>query len=189
MPKQILIMSFLSISLFTESLAEPVVKINNLAPTELVQLLVIMNPHLETRQAQGLANIIFEEAGNFNIEPTLMMAIIQVESNFKLGAKSSTGDYSLSQINYKIWNKELKRLNRKPLDFNKLKTNPKYAINRMAEILKIVYDRNKQDPHWFAVYHSSTEKLKTRYAKKVKKQLSKLENYSIAQGELTLHNH
>ena len=102
-------------------------------------------------------------------------------NNFDQSAISSTGDYSLAQINYKVWKKELASKGVK-LDFKKLKTNHAYALEKIAIILKILKDRHSEkDQQWYGRYHSNTKKYKIRYLKKVNQQLAKLtSNRTIA---------
>lgn len=113
----------------------------------------------------------------YSLDPFLLLAIIKVESNFNQRAISSTGDYSLAQINYKVWKKELDRKGVK-LNFYKLKTNYAYALETMGYILKILKDNyGKNDPRWYARYHSNTMKHKLSYYKKVNSQLNNI--YSL----------
>lgn len=108
----------------------------------------------------------------YQIDPYIMLALIKVESDFDSQAVSATGDYSLAQINYKVWQKELKREGIE-LNFYKLKNNSAYAIEKMALILQILKKRHaKKDPYWFARYHSNTKKFKSKYLLKVKRQLA-----------------
>lgn len=110
----------------------------------------------------------------YNLDPYLILAIIKVESDFNQRAISSTGDYSLAQINYKVWKKELARKGVK-LNFYKLKTNYAYALETMGYILKTLHDTyGKKDPKWYARYHSNTSKHKLAYYKRVNTQLTKI---------------
>ena len=93
----------------------------------------------------------------------LMTSIIMVESSFSQQAISTTGDISIVQINYKIWKKEAIRMNME-LSEERLKTDSRYAIQKMGMILKYLkktYSRN--DQYWYARYHSRTPKLKQNY--------------------------
>lgn len=98
----------------------------------------------------------------------MMAAIIDVESDFRLDAYNESGDYSLVQINYRIWKVEFDRLNRSPLDFDRLTNEPAYAIKRMGEILEILRRRNPNDEDFYARYHSNTEELRLIYLDKLK---------------------
>lgn len=149
----------------------------------LAKAIRVLSPHINNEKSLVIAKLIEKHSKNYKIDGSLMLAIIQTESNFNTLAKSSTGDFSLAQINYKIWNQELLRLKKEPLDFKKLKTCPDYALKRMAEILQILSLRYEEDPHWYARYHSKTLKLKKKYAKKVDSHLETINNVLIAQKE------
>lgn len=127
---------------------------------------------------------VYTYAQKYNIDPYIMLALIKVESNFDQAAVSETGDYSLAQINYAVWNKELESKGMK-LDYEKLQKNSSYAIEKMAIILSLIKKRHaKKDPHWYGRYHSNTKKYKKRYLKKVNHYLSKINapnSRSIAQ--------
>lgn len=151
----------------------------------LAKAIKTLSPHISDEKTLVIAKLIEKHSKNYNIDGPLMLAIIQTESNFNTLAKSSTGDFSLAQINYKIWNQELIRLKKEPLDFKKLKTCPDYALKRMAEILQILSIRYEEDPQWYARYHSKTLKLKKKYAKKVNTHLETINNLLIAEKEIS----
>lgn len=114
---------------------------------------------------------VYTYSKKYKLDPYLLLAIIKVESNFNQRAISSTGDYSLAQINYKVWKKELKRKGIK-LNFYKLKTNYAYALETMGYILKTLKDKyGSEDPQWYARYHSNTYKYKNNYYNKVNQAL------------------
>lgn len=113
----------------------------------------------------------------YKIDSKLVLGLIMTESSFNQKAVSSTQDYGIGQINYKIWSKEFKRLNREPLDLKRLKTDSDYAIKRTVEILSIL--RDSKDPYWIGKYHSKTAKLKKAYYNRIVKNLSSLENKKI----------
>lgn len=117
---------------------------------------------------------IYTYSTKYHIDPYLMLALIKVESDFDQKAISKTGDLSLAQINYKVWQKELSRQGVK-LNYYKLKTNYAYAINTMGLILQILEKRYAhKDANWFARYHSATKQHKRAYLKKVNNQLRKI---------------
>lgn len=119
----------------------------------------------------------------YNLDPFLVLAIIKVESDFNQKAISSTGDYSIAQINYKVWEKELKRKGIK-LNYYKLKTNYAYALEMMGYILKTLKDNyGKKDSKWYARYHSNTKKHKLAYYQRINKQLVKIRNIQVAQTQ------
>lgn len=58
-----------------------------------------------------LADVIkaaYKKSRQYDINPFIVLAVIEVESGFKPFAVSSRGAYGLMQINYNVWKKELK---------------------------------------------------------------------------------
>ena len=123
-----------------------------------------------------ISKYIYKSSEKYNINEDILISIIQKESSFRQNIRSRTNDVSLVQINPRWWRKEFKRLKRSPLNEEKLKKDTKYAIDRMAEILSILKDRHKDDPHWYANYHSTTKKLKNRYLASIQKIKYKIKN-------------
>ena len=119
--------------------------------------------------AKSLANV----SERYQIDAKILIAIIDTESDFRHEMISKTGDVSLAQINPRIWDKELLRLGRAPLDKKQLKVSEEYAIERMTEILSIIKLRyEKRDSHWYARYHSNTKKHRKFYQHKLGKKLN-----------------
>ena len=111
----------------------------------------------------------------YDIDPRIIISILKTESDFKQQAVSHTGDYSVAQINFKIWSKNFNKMDRAPLKYEKLIEDEAYSIFRMAEILHILKkEHSKKDVHWFARYHSNTPKYKNVYIKKLQVSLKKL---------------
>lgn len=140
---------------------------------------------LSPEKSDRLAPKIAFAAKKYKIDPRIMISIIKVESNFKQEAtnlesckrtkKIQCGDYSLAQINYESWSVQFPKMGRKELDLQRLKTDESYALFRMAEILSILKNQHsKNDPTWFARYHSATDKHKKRYIKELKNVLKKV---------------
>ena len=133
---------------------------------------------LPDRERKRFATLITLSCKKYNLNPKIMISIIKVESDFKQKAVSNTGDFSIAQINYKIWVKRFRQLDRSPLDFERLKEDDAYAIFRMGEILaELKKHHEKTDQHWFARYHSNTPVFKNRYIKNLEKNLKKIEHY------------
>lgn len=137
--------------------------------------------------ADRIATLVIFASKKYNLDPRIMLAIIKVESDFEQNAhnkvscsykretdKLKCGDHSIAQINYHVWKDAFIRHKRKPLDFNRLKTDDSYAIFRMAEILDILREENRKDKSWYARYHSNTPKLKSNYKKIVDHEFSKI---------------
>ena len=138
-----------------------------------------LGPNLSTTRSDELAKKIYVTSRNYSIDPKLILAIIATESNFRNDVVSSSGDFSLGQINVKIWNKEFKRLGIDSIDKKELQKSEDYALKKMGEILTILKNRHKkEDPRWYSNYHSRTKKLKTIYSKKIEKHLGSIASLS-----------
>lgn len=133
-----------------------------------------------------IASSIIKHSGNKKIDYKVLMGILKVESDFNQAQVSHTLDYSLAQVNYAIWSKELYRVKKVKLNKEKLKTNIDYSIDIMTDILSILEKRHGEDPNWFARYHSSTPSLKLKYGGKVNNVIGslKLEEYNYHQSQL-----
>lgn len=122
-----------------------------------------------------LARFITKTAVKYNLDPRLMVAIINTESKFDRNAYNPSGDYSLVQINYRIWKKEFKKRKLRPLDKKKLVYNEDYAIDRMGEILSILKrEYSRKEKLWYLRYHSATDKYQKRYLRHLKKEIAKI---------------
>jgi soluble lytic murein transglycosylase-like protein len=124
------------------------------------------NSKLSQEDSLYLAYVVTRTSLKRDLDPLKVAAIISIESDFRLKAFNKSGDYSLAQINYKIWRSEFKRMGREPLKLKRLTQDPKYAINRMTEILSILRDRfpNKD---FYGYYHSGTPKYRDVYLDKL----------------------
>lgn len=132
-----------------------------------------ITPSLKIYNRQKIALLINNITKKHHLDPKLMIAIIDTESEFDNAKISTTGDVSLAQINLKIWNKEFDRLGQKKLNKVRLRNDTFYALTKMAEILNILKSRYAQkDKLWFARYHSSTEDLKHIYNLKLQSRLN-----------------
>lgn len=128
-----------------------------------------INPNVGYHEAYLLVKVVFEKAEKYEINPNIMLKIIEVESTFKNPGINYTGDYGWAQINYQIWKKEFKRLGYKPLNSVLLKTSVEYNIEIMARILAILRDRYPNERKWYTRYHSSTPVFRIAYKNKLKK--------------------
>lgn len=139
----------------------------------IANMIAVVQPELDEEQRDLIASKLSVAIKKYNIEPQIFVAIIDTESNFKSEMVSSTGDLSLAQINVDMWNKEFKRMKRPLIDKELIKIDQIYALETMAEILNIIKLRyEKIDHKWYARYHSSTEKYKNDYTKKLDLRLS-----------------
>jgi soluble lytic murein transglycosylase-like protein len=85
-----------------------------------------------------IAKIVFAKSRKFGFNPYLVMAIIQVESDFKPFAVSKAGAYGLMQVNYSVWKDELN------IRFNRI-FEKEYNIELGLKILKHYYDETNGD--------------------------------------------
>lgn len=100
-------------------------------------LLRIRNNLSKNPQLFDIIEITFKLSSKHNIDPYLILSIIQTESNFNTNAKSSNS-YGLMQINYNIWKKELNIDKNKIYDIN-------YNIELGIKILKIYLKLSNND--------------------------------------------
>jgi soluble lytic murein transglycosylase-like protein len=74
--------------------------IDTSTPTEsdILKLILRFSDDISSSQAHELAKLIIEECDNYEIDPSLILAIIQVESNFSPMAVSGKGAIGLMQV-------------------------------------------------------------------------------------------
>lgn len=144
-------------------------------PTVIENMIAVVQPELEVTHRDKIAKQMSKALEKHKIEPQIMVAIIDTESNFYSNKVSSTGDLSVAQINPDIWNRELVRMKREPIDVARVKVDQEYALTRMAEILEIIKKRYaRTDSKWYARYHSNTRHLKKGYLRKLEHRLKML---------------
>jgi soluble lytic murein transglycosylase-like protein len=135
---------------------------------KIVKMIKKVQPELNEKSRKRIAKNIYKAAQDNKVDPQLMIAIIDTESNFAGEKISSTGDLSMAQINTHVWNKEFKRLGLKKISDLRLKKDEVYALSVMGQILGILKNRHaKKDKNWYARYHSKTKKYNTDYRHKV----------------------
>lgn len=123
------------------------------------------------------------------IDYKIFLSIINTESHFSQSAVSSTGDYSLAQINFEKCRKERIRLGLSPLDLDRLKKDSTYAIEIMTDFLSYLKNRYaKTDRLWYARYHSKTMSKKLNYAKKLEKTKRALARNEIESFNVAVKN-
>jgi soluble lytic murein transglycosylase-like protein len=108
-----------------------------------------------------IANIVFKKSKEYKFNPYLVMAIIQVESDFNPYAISNAGAYGLMQINYAVWKNELN------INFNRI-FDKEYNIDLGLKILKHYYD-NARGNIFMALfrYNNGFKYNNTRYNGKI----------------------
>lgn len=85
-----------------------------------------------------IAKTVFAKSKKYEFNPYLIMAIIQVESDFKPYAVSKAGAYGLMQVNYSVWKDELN------INFNRI-FDKEYNIELGLKILKHYYEETNGD--------------------------------------------
>lgn len=134
----------------------------------IANMIAIVQPELNQQDREKISVQISKALKKHKIDPQIMVAIIDTESNFQANKISSTGDLSVAQINPEIWNKELIRMKQEAIDKEKLKKDQEYALIKMAQILEIIKNRHsKKDRKWYARYHSNTKDYKKDYLQKL----------------------
>lgn len=152
--------------------------------SNIAKMISVLKPEYSLSKRNEVAAKIQHALRKYNIEPQIVLAIIDTESNFNHDLVSSTGDLSMAQINVEVWNKELTRMNMTPIVADKLKADETYSLEVMAKILNILKKRyEKKDKKWYARYHSKTKKHKGVYLSKVEKRLRLLSKSRV----VTLH--
>lgn len=153
----------------------------------IANMIAVVQPELDEEERDTCASQISLALNKYKIEPQIMVAIIDTESNFKADKVSRTGDVSVAQINVEVWNKEFIRIKKSPIVKERLKKDQEYALLKMAEILNILKSRyEKKDRRWYARYHSNTNRHKGDYLHKLEIRLKMLAtstdlNHQIAQ--------
>ena len=134
----------------------------------IANMIAVVQPELQEKERNKVASQISIASKKFKIEPQIIVAIIDTESNFHADKVSSTGDVSVAQINVEVWNKEFIRMKKPPMIKGRIKMDQEYALMKMVEILNIIKTRyGKKDRRWYARYHSNTNKYKKDYLHKL----------------------
>ncbi len=146
--------------------------------SNIASMIEIVQPEINPNDRNTYAEQISEAVKEFNVAPQVVIALIDTESDFNSRKISETGDLSIAQINYEVWNKEFKRMKLPEIDLQKLTSEDQsYAINTMVKILSILKKRHaKVDRRWYARYHSNTKKYKWHYLKKIEVRMKRLES-------------
>lgn len=141
----------------------------------IANMISIVQPELASEDRDNVAVQISKALNKYKVEPQIVVAIIDTESNFKSDMVSSTGDLSVAQINVDVWNKEFVRMNKPAMSKKKIQKDQSYALMKMAEILSIIKKRHgKKDRRWYARYHSNTHAHKKDYLHKLEIRLKML---------------
>ena len=145
------------------------------------QMIGAVSPELNYKKRDRIAMSLYQASKKYAVDPKIMIAIIDTESDFYQDRVSSTGDLSLAQINTEIWNKEFVRMGLDKINVKLLKKDEAYALGKMGTILSILKTRHAHnDSKWYARYHSQTKSLKNIYDQKVQVRLRKIASVTVA---------
>ena len=145
------------------------------------QMIKAVSPELNAKKRDRIAMSLYQASKQYMVDPKIIIAIIDTESDFRQNVVSSTGDLSLAQINTEIWNKEFVRMGLDKINVKLLKKDEAYALSKMGKILNILKTRHAgSDSQWYARYHSHTKSLKNIYQKKVETRLRKIASVEVA---------
>lgn len=148
----------------------------------IAKMISVLKPEFSMAKRHDVATKIHQALNKYKIEPQIVVAIIDAESDFNHGMVSSTGDLSMAQVNVEIWNKEFERMKMSPIEAERMKADEAYSLEVMAQILQILKTRyEKKDKKWYARYHSKTQKHKSAYLNKLTARLKLLEKSRVAQ--------
>ncbi|MBC7540523.1 MAG: transglycosylase SLT domain-containing protein [Bacteriovorax sp.] len=151
------------------------VHIPNKSPV-IAKMISVLKPDFSSEKLNDVAEKIHQAFAKYKIEPQIVVAIIDTESDFNHEMVSSTGDLSMAQVNVEVWNKEFTRMNLDLIEAEKLKVDQAYSLEVMAQILHILKTRyEKKDRRWYARYHSKTKKHKHEYLSKLASRMKLLE--------------
>jgi hypothetical protein len=85
-----------------------------------------------------IVDIVYEKSKTYGFSPYIIMALIQVESNFDPYAVSTAGAYGLMQVNYSVWKDTF------GIDFNRI-CEKEYNIDLGLKILDYYYKMSSGD--------------------------------------------
>lgn len=169
------------------------------APKEIVQTIQFLQPANSNETAIKMAIAVHKYSKEINIDWQLFVSILYQESSLSLDPqncmkkefnpgfrmiKTKKGlkkvnnksrrcfDYGVSQINWRIWGKEM------DLDKKLLLTDIDYSIKVSSQILLIYKNLyGKKDKKWFLRYHSSSFNHKKEYGEFIKTKYSRIKKY------------
>jgi soluble lytic murein transglycosylase-like protein len=157
----------LSLTNENRKLRKNISQIENNLESKIVLYIMQKNHKVSENDAHQIARSTIKYSIRKNIDPVIVLAIMNQESTFNQLAVSRSGDISVAQINLKVWGKYFKKQNKFKNKKDIIK-NIDLSIDLMTDILRINQKNKKNDIHWFALYHSKTKKHKNEYIHKVK---------------------
>lgn len=155
----------------------------------IANMIAVVQPELNGEERDTIASQISLAIKKYKVEPQIIVAIIDTESDFNAKKVSCTGDISIAQINVEVWNKEFERMNKPLMLKTKIIADQEYALMKMAEILHIIKKRHgKKDRRWYARYHSNTHRYKKDYLHKLEIRLRMLATSADLNNQLAQAN-
>lgn len=146
----------------------------------IAKMISILKPEFSVAKRNEFAKKIHLAFLKYKIEPQLIVAILDTESDFNHEKISVTGDLSMAQVNVEVWNKEFQRMNVELIERDKLIADQAYSLDVMARILQVLKKRyQKSDRRWYARYHSRTKKHKNEYLAKINTRLKILKKSDL----------
>lgn len=131
-------------------------------------------PTLKDRDVARIAVRVATESKDTGVDPRIYLVILKVESDFDQKRVSTTGDYGIAQVNYKIWKRVLKKQG-VILDKERLSKDEEYNLKTMSIVLvKYKNQFAAKDGWWFTRYHSHTPLYRNRYKRKILAQLKRI---------------
>jgi soluble lytic murein transglycosylase-like protein len=132
-----------------------------------------------------VARIVFKKSREYGFSPYLVMAVIQVESNFDQYAVSTAGAYGLMQVNYSVWKDiygiDFNRIYQKEYNIDLgLKILKRYYLKSSGNLLKALFRYNNGYKHNNHQY--SARVIKTNFyvhGKEKEEDTGKAKNMSI----------
>lgn len=163
----VLVVYDLSLINENRNLNKKIALIENNFEYKIIHYIQHKNPKISKQDAVQIAKSTIKYSIKKNLDPVIVLAIMNQESTFNQLAVSKSGDISVAQINLKVWGRYFKKQN-KFKNKKDIIQNIDLSIDLMTDILKINQKNKKSDCHWFALYHSKTKKHKNKYAQKIK---------------------
>lgn len=135
------------------------------------QHISLLNPKMAARQAERVGGLIDYWADHYDVDPHLMVAIIEHESGFKSGIRAcwnvirkgievTTCDHGLAQIN-EVW------IDKWMLDVDKLTNDESYNIYVQARVLAWLKRYYGHEENWYGRYNSGIPSKKAAYLAKI----------------------
>lgn len=153
---------FLGLGILFSSIAVGKAEPNSIVLNPIYKQILTNNPSLTRAYIMKLTYIISKVADKYDLEPSLIAAILAQESMYKLNAVNPLShDYSIAQINYNT-------IKLYKLDKKRLLKDLEYAVESCSIILRGISDKYAyKEKYWWTRYHSKTPSRRLLYKRKV----------------------